>query len=97
MEEKTKKTYDDLLESIDLLIEKHKLSNDISDGGKYYYIQGLDTAKQIIEQEQDFVYNDYAYEKFEQIVQTFLNWRITQNLEPEEMHDILEREIAKLD
>lgn len=67
------KIYDTVLNIIQEEIDNTKLPKIENDEARYYYFEGLKVAKQIVEGEQEFVYDEYAYEKLEEVVESFLN------------------------
>lgn len=98
MDNTTVKIYDSILDLIDKEITYHGLSKHVSEENKHYFIQGLIIAKQIIEQEQDFVYSDYAYEKFEEVVESFLDDQVNVSncLYPEDIEKIVEEQLSEI-
>jgi hypothetical protein len=66
---------------------------------KEYYIRGLKTAIELIEQEQEFVYSDdYAYEKFDEILDSYLDDQTNQStsLLPEDIEEMVNDKIKAL-
>jgi sulfate adenylyltransferase subunit 1 (EFTu-like GTPase family) len=85
----TVKIYDSVLEQIQNEIDNSKFPKIENEESRHYYFEGLKVAKQIVESIQDNDYSDYAYEKFEEIVESYLDLEVNQSLSlyPE---DILE-------
>lgn len=88
-----KKIYDDLLEVVDKVIEAHNNSSDkLPEQSHYYFIQGLKVAKQLIDQEQDDVYEEYSYETLELLIDSLLEYG---SIDANEIKEIAEDCIKK--
>ncbi|PLR99505.1 hypothetical protein [Bacillus sp. T33-2] len=66
--------YQSILDSINATIEHHKKLNPsnhkLSEQEVHYFIQGLEVAKQLVEQTQELNVEELAYETFEDTVRT---------------------------
>lgn len=70
-----KKIMEDLLKTIDKVYEIHKneTNTNVSEENKHYFLQGLKVAKQLIEQEQDTIYDEIPYETLGCFVSTLIS------------------------
>ncbi|MFO1442969.1 hypothetical protein KDN24_07025 [Bacillus sp. Bva_UNVM-123] len=72
--------YEHINEAIDKVIEYHKTldpkSHSLTEKEAHYFIQGLEVAKQIVNQSQEIDIEEVSYETFENVVK---NLRTTLN------------------
>jgi hypothetical protein len=86
------KIYEQLKKIIQEVIKNTRFPKIESEEGRHYYFEGLKIAKQIIENEEGFVYEDYAYEKLEEFIESLL---VEGALTPEEIEEITQNIISK--
>jgi 5-bromo-4-chloroindolyl phosphate hydrolysis protein len=63
--------YQNIINDVDGVINQHKenkIKTGLTEKEKFYFIQGLEVAKQIIENAEDIAIDEIAYETFEDTV-----------------------------
>lgn len=81
--------YEHINETINKVIENHKFldpkKHNMTEKDTHYYIQGLEVAKQLVEQTQDFDTEELALETFENVVR-----HLSKTLDKYAMAEIIE-------